>query len=123
MVFLCSSVVPPKAIDEYRRDRELTLKSLLVVCINPCHGVAMYVLCHKVPVIKPFQVHSEVLKNQCDISLKSEYSPSNLAILLHQVYLERYFDTESYNLYSLLVFLRSSVRVCAAKAHAISEMD
>ena len=34
--FLFSSVVPPKTIDEYRRDRDLSLKSLLVVCASMC---------------------------------------------------------------------------------------
>lgn len=82
---LHSSVVPPKTIDEYRRDRELSLKSLLVVCMNPVTGYVHNAFYYKVPTIKPFQVHSKVLKDQCDICLKSEYTPSNLAILLHQV--------------------------------------
>ncbi|XP_065909526.1 uncharacterized protein [Dysidea avara] len=66
------SIIPPKTIDDYRRDRELSLRPLLAV-----------------PEIKPFQVQSEILKNQCDVCLKSEYSPTNLAILFHQFFCDQ----------------------------------
>ncbi|XP_062515580.1 uncharacterized protein LOC134191037 isoform X2 [Corticium candelabrum] len=67
-----SSLRIPKDIEHFRRERKIALERLM-----------------QIPELKLVEFQSKVLKEQLEVCGKMEYTPQNLAVLLHQFYVNR----------------------------------